>query len=78
MKGTLPEELRHLRYLKELNIIYNKGVTGSIPFQYGSLKHMSFCECVFPLQVECSLMNYKPITWSVCVYGVFPNNSEFI
>mmetsp|Transcript_4594 Transcript_4594/g.7950 ORF Transcript_4594/g.7950 Transcript_4594/m.7950 type:complete len:1277 (+) Transcript_4594:628-4458(+) len=46
MKGTLPEELRHLRYLKELNIIYNKGVTGSIPFQYGSLKHMSFLNLV--------------------------------
>ena len=40
MEGTLPMELNHLRYLKELHINLNPGITGSIPQEYGSLVNL--------------------------------------
>jgi hypothetical protein len=40
MEGTLPMELKHLHYLKELHIDINPGLTGSIPSEYGFFPHM--------------------------------------
>lgn len=47
MLGTLPAEIRHLGYMKLLSIQQNQGLVGSIPFQYGWLKHMSLLSLRF-------------------------------
>jgi len=41
MWGTLPPEVYHLRYLKVFHVQHNIFVTGTIPFQYGELKHLT-------------------------------------
>ena len=41
MIGTLPPEVHHLRYLKVLHVQQNEGIQGTIPFQYGWLKHLT-------------------------------------
>lgn len=40
MKGTLPSELHHLRYLKELHVMISPGIKGEIPSQYGSFPNL--------------------------------------
>ena len=40
MEGTLPMELHHLKYLKELHIDVNPGIIGTIPSEYGQFTHM--------------------------------------
>jgi len=39
--GTLPTELQHLTYLKVLDVQHEPGLFGSIPYQYGWMKHLS-------------------------------------
>lgn len=41
--GTLPSELRHLRYLKSLRI-YSQAINGEIPSQYSDLKNLKALE----------------------------------
>ncbi len=41
MVGTLCPELKVLRYLKELHVQLNMGVTGTIPSEYGSLANLN-------------------------------------
>ncbi|KAL9189830.1 hypothetical protein ACHAXT_009505 [Thalassiosira profunda] len=41
MQGTLPSELHHLKYLKQLHVQFNQEISGSIPFEYGWLEHLS-------------------------------------
>ena len=41
MIGTLPPEVRHLRYLKALHIQHDDGIVGTIPYQYSSLRHLN-------------------------------------
>lgn len=40
LTGTFPPELRHLRYLKWLEVEKNFGLTGGIPTEYGYLKNL--------------------------------------
>ena len=40
MTGTLPMELHHLKYLKELHVDINPGIVGTIPSEYGSFQHL--------------------------------------
>ncbi|KAL3815756.1 hypothetical protein ACHAXA_008806 [Cyclostephanos tholiformis] len=45
--GTLPPELRHLRYLKVLDVGQNLGAGGGeIPFEYGTLKNLQVLSLV--------------------------------
>lgn len=41
LRGTLPQELHQLRYMKGLQIQMQPGITGTIPSQYGSFKYLS-------------------------------------
>ena len=41
--GTLPSELRHLRYLKSIQI-YNSLISGEIPSDYGYLKDLKYLD----------------------------------
>lgn len=38
--GTLPKELRHLRYLKSLRIYDQRYISGEIPSEYGDLRNL--------------------------------------
>lgn len=40
MFGSLPPEIRHLKYLKALHISREPTLFGTIPFQYSALKHL--------------------------------------
>jgi hypothetical protein len=40
MEGTMPMELHHLKYLKELHVAINLGISGTIPTEYGSFPHL--------------------------------------
>eukprot|EP00581_Thalassiosira_minuscula_P020017 CAMPEP_0183714332 /NCGR_PEP_ID=MMETSP0737-20130205/8879_1 /TAXON_ID=385413 /ORGANISM="Thalassiosira miniscula, Strain CCMP1093" /LENGTH=721 /DNA_ID=CAMNT_0025943239 /DNA_START=156 /DNA_END=2321 /DNA_ORIENTATION=- len=42
MLGTLPPEVRHLRYLKIFSIAGEGVLYGTIPFQYGALKNLNY------------------------------------
>jgi hypothetical protein len=44
MVGTLPPEVRHLRYLKVLHVSDNREVGGEIPMEYGTLKNLEVRE----------------------------------
>ncbi|KAL7554015.1 hypothetical protein ACHAWF_017357 [Thalassiosira exigua] len=74
MKGTLPEEVRHLKYLKALHVQHNKGIAGPIPFQYGWLKHMTERESFVGVLFEfvshaCSFLT---LGWAVAANNSLP------
>lgn len=42
--GTLPSELRHLRYLKTLRIYEQQKISGEIPSEYGDLRNLQILD----------------------------------
>ena len=80
MIGTLPPELSILKYLKELSVQYNEGLTGEIPAEYGRLKNLRICKLRHHLHFVCQakrltlLLNiFMQVQMSYTkLYGKFP------
>ncbi|KAL7536265.1 hypothetical protein ACHAXR_007034 [Thalassiosira sp. AJA248-18] len=66
--GTLPPELQHLRYLKELDVAFNGFLYGTIPFQFGWLYHLRKCcdESAFHFDPDpiCLLKNIVDLSYN--------------